>query len=111
LAGQPHDRGSDEGVCEILGVRAAAREAAAFRPRKRDRAARRTGLPQQGNRREAIHLRTNGEEPPAQHLRQAWRFRPPRTRALRDPPSLDRPYLIASPAWHPELLARRGFRG
>src|SRR6266705_2885101 len=76
-------------VVEIVRIRTAPRKAFAQRPRKRNRPACRPGFPQQGNRRKTFHLRTNRQKPSAQHLRQARRLRPPRTRALCDSPPID----------------------
>ena len=57
----------------------------ADRARTRNRRAGRAGLQEQGNGREDVHQRADGEEPSAQHLRQAGRFRPSGTGALRHP--------------------------
>jgi DNA-binding NarL/FixJ family response regulator len=73
----------------------AARETASQRSRERDRSTRRSGIPQQGNRRKAVHQRADRQKSPAQHLRQARRFRSTGTRPVRDPPSADRPELVS----------------
>ena len=51
----------------------------------RDRRAGGAGFQEQGNGREDVHQRADGEEPSAQHLRQAGRLRPPGTGAVRHP--------------------------
>src|SRR6266849_2079529 len=70
------------------------REAAAQRQRKRNCAACRAGIPQQGNRRKTFHLRTNRQESSPQYFRQARCLRSPRTRAVRHPPPIDRPVVV-----------------
>ena len=64
---------------------ARARALAAEPARARDCGPGGAGIQEQGNGREDVHQRADGEEPPAQHLRQAGRFRPPGTGAVRHP--------------------------